>query len=498
MLGWINKHKFILALIIFILAGLFYSAGLNNQLSLNEDDAIYIMMASSLVPSLAHNYTDPGIKAAINNYPYGYPAMLLPLIYFFSNSYFILRLLPFFLALMFVLFLFYAYKEFFKDEAALLILPLIALSPQIAYYSAELRSEIAYIFFSTLVIYLIQRYTQKQYPKNILYLLAAVTAIFISYSIRIVGLALAVSLPILFLARRELKKALVLTAIVSALIILWVIFNIFFRQLPYVSEFTVRTVSISGFIQRWFYNLAATIGKELPDLYSYPFLSTIDPHSGIFIFKFILGCGLALLIAIGFAVKIKKEGLGLIEVYSLIYFFIFCLSWTHHGGRYVMPILLFITYYLILGIKKLVPGKKSFCAVIAFLLLLNLAGDIRWLIVKRTCPFEPVEESFIQAAGWIKQNTLSSDIILSRRPNWLFVYTAGRRGRIFLRTKDIQVQYKYILGNGVDYVIIDQALIYRDNARDYLVPVVNAYQDNFEKVYESDIEPKTYIYRVIG
>ncbi|MBU2257958.1 MAG: glycosyltransferase family 39 protein, partial [Candidatus Omnitrophica bacterium] len=494
----IDRHKISLSLLILILAGIFYSAGLNNILGMNEDDAIYVMMADSMLPGKADSYSDQHTKSMINNYPHGFPALLAPLVHFFPKNYYVLRLLTFILSLIFVFFIFYIPKALFKDEFTVFVIPLIALSPQIVYYSAEFRTEIPYILFSTIAIYLISRYADINSSKKFVYLLAGTLAVFISYYIRLVGLALIISIPVFFLLRKEFKKSVICFIIVLVFAVFWVVSNVFLRRLPYVSEFALRTGNLFGFVHRWFYNLAATIGKELPDLYSYPFLSFIDPYDKIFIIKFAIGCLLALLIAVGFIVKVRKEGLGLMDVYSVIYFFVFCLSWTHHGGRYVMPILFFITYYLILGIKRVMPKKKMVYVVLFFMLLLNIAGDIRWLIVKRKPFFTPVEMSFLQAADWVKKNTPEKSIILSRRPAWLFVYADRRRVRTFIRTKDTKIQYQYIQGNKVDYVIIDAGRIYRDSSRDYLLPLVSAYKDKFEMVYESDIEPKTYIYRVKG
>jgi hypothetical protein len=78
----------------------------------------------------------------------------------------------------------------------------------------------------------------------------------------------------------------------------------------------------------------------------------------------------------------------------------------------------------------------------------------------------------------------------------MYVYTAGLKGLKFLRTLDTTEQYEYIMASKADYLVIDQNKIYRDDARQYLEPLVQAYPDMFEPVYVTDIMPQTYVYRV--
>ena len=77
------------------------------------------------------------------------------------------------------------------------------------------------------------------------------------------------------------------------------------------------------------------------------------------------------------------------------------------------------------------------------------------------------------------------------------MYTDGYRGLKILRATDTRKQYDYIMDNKVDYIVIDQNKIYRDDARDYLLPLVRDYPDSFEMVYLSHEKPETSVYKVI-
>lgn len=108
-----------------------------------------------------------------------------------------------------------------------------------------------------------------------------------------------------------------------------------------------------------------------------------------------------------------------------------------------------------------------------------------WQIVReRNSPYFPPERSFISAAvDWLKNNAPRKSVILSRRNNFVYMYTNGLRGLELLITTDTRRQYNYIMDNKVDYIVIDWNKIYRDDARDYLFPLVQDYRDSFTMAY---------------
>ena len=107
------------------------------------------------------------------------------------------------------------------------------------------------------------------------------------------------------------------------------------------------------------------------------------------------------------------------------------------------------------------------------------------------------ERSFISAVDWLKNNAPRKSVILSRRNNFVYMYTNGLRGLKLLVTTDTRRQYNYIMDNKVDYIVIDRNKIYRDDASDYLLPLVRDYPDSFEMAYLSHEKPETSVYKVI-
>lgn len=493
---WLTGNRPVLFSAIMILAVLFFTAGLNNRLPLQEDSAIYVILGNSLIHGSGYTHTAGPANTPGNYYPFVYPFMLAPLLYLFPQNFLALKLLSVLIAILFLIVFFIQIKRFFKNESSFWVMPLLALNPQMAHYSGQILTEIPYIFFSILALYLADRYKEKIGVNN-RYLYFSVIAVYTAYYTRSIGVCLFVSIAGYFLLKNDFRKAAAYFCFFLSIIFLWITHNfIFVDRSAYTVEFFGATGNLLQYVHRWLYNLVATVGKELPDLFFYPWLVNIDPYSVEFIPKFILGCIIALLLVRGFVLKLKQEGLNLADTYVIAYFFLMYLSWTHHGARYLLPLMPFLLYYLIVAIKDAAKNRKLFYTVIFLVILLGCAGNIKEIIKQRNDPFTPAEKSFVAGVDWMKANVPKESIIVSRRPNWVYVYSNGYRGLKFITTKDTKRQFDHIISRRVDYIIIDRNKIYRDDARDYLLPLVEKYKDRFEKVYAGVQEPHTYIYRV--
>lgn len=490
-MAW-SKKKLIIASILF-LSGIIYLKGLNPVLPLNEDSAIYINMAQSLSRGEGSIITAGPVKL-VNYYPSFYPRLLSVFIYLFPGNYLVLKLFGIFLTLVLLLSLAYFYPKLFSGKSELLLLAMVCFNTQICLYSRSILTEIPYTLFSIASVYSLTRYHHEKGAFNRYFFISALTLIFVFYT-RLVGMGLILSVFIFFFLKKDLKKS-AASLLFFLVLAPWAAGNFIFGRSAYIGEFVSRTEGIGGFIHRWVYNLLATVGKELPDLFFYPWFNSIDPHDLSFIFKATFGCVIGVLLVWGFILKLKKEGLQLWDTYVVVYFLMFYLSWTYHGARYLVPILFFLMYYLILAIRAIAFKKIVFYSLMGLFIISGIIGDL-WLNQKDIHhPYSPVESSFVRSGDWLIDHGSKNSIIVSRRPNWMYVYTSGLKGIKFLRSLDTTAQYKYILASKADYLVIDQNKIFRDDARQYLEPLVQAYPDRFELEYVTDIKPQTSVYRV--
>lgn len=479
---------------IILLAAFFYCAGLNNHLPLQEDSCIYLSLAQAMGRGLGYTYTVEPIDRPANYYPPAYPAMLIPVIYLFGPNYIAAKILGILLTLIIIGIFFCSFGAVFKDNNALILVSLLAFNGEIAFYSRQILTEIPYLLFSFIAVYFVERYIQGPGIFN-RYCFAAALSMAMAFYTRSIGVVLAAAAFIYFIYQRKASKAIALVSLFIVSVIGWVCRGIFIGRNAYVLEFQSQTKGLWELLRRMIYNLAATVGKELPDLFFYPFLNTIDPRSLIFTLKFLFGTAIASVLLYGLFKKIKDKGLGFFDVYSVAYF-CFYLSWTHHGARYLVVLLPFLSYYLFIGIKGLAGGGFVFKTAVSAIIFLNVLGCIKEIARERNSPYSLPESTFVSAVDWLKENALSSSIILSRRNNWIYVYSGGLKGLKLLRTRNTRAQYAYVMDNKVDYIVIDQNKIYRDDARDYLAPLVEDYPGSFEMAYASSNEPRTHIYKV--
>ncbi len=482
---------------IILIAALLCAGGVRGDLPFQEDSCIYLSLAQSMVRGLGYTYTVEPQDRPANYHPPGYPAMLFPLAYFLPRNYIAPRILSIALAMIFLVIIFYSFGAIFKDPRAIhaiFVAALLAFNALFIFYSRQVLTEIPYLLFSFITVYFLELYSKTKRAAS-RYLFIAAFSMAAAFYTRSIGISLAIAALIYFMFQREIRKGVSLAPVFFIFILPWIYYGARISKNSYIAEFEGATKGISELFRRVIYNLAATVGKELPDLFFYPFLNSIDPRAFIFIFKFLFGSAIALLLVWGFLKKIRENGVWFFDVYSLVYL-CFYFSWTHHGSRYLIPLLPFLLYYLFFGIKSLVKRESIFKGVIYLIISINIAGGIKEIIRERNDPYLPEERSFISAVDWLKNNAPRKSVIVSRRNNFVYMYTNGLRGLKLLITTDTRRQYNYIMDNKVDYIVIDRNKIYRDDARDYLLPLVRDYPDSFELGYLSREKPETWVYKV--
>jgi hypothetical protein len=100
--------------------------------------------------------------------------------------------------------------------------------------------------------------------------------------------------------------------------------------------------------------------------------------------------------------------------------------------------------------------------------------------------------TFFQAADWIKQNTPSNAVVISRKPT-LFYLRAERQSFIYPFSPAPESLASAIEKNQVEYIIVDQV---SGTTQRYLIPALRpGIPAHYELIYQTP-EPATYILRV--
>jgi hypothetical protein len=168
-----------------------------------DDFASYIMQAQSLlhgntaefVQRNAFTIQESSYPIGPIAYPWGYPALLVPVLYFFGLKVLALKLVNT-LAYALFLILFYRLARLRLNENwSLLLTALLAFNPTLLFAQDFILSDIPFLLFSTLALLLIDSWSSSRAASNRDHLMIGVS-IFAAFSIRTNGILLLVPLAI--------------------------------------------------------------------------------------------------------------------------------------------------------------------------------------------------------------------------------------------------------------------------------------------------------------
>ncbi len=485
------REKFFL-LFLFCVA-LLYAAGLNPFLPFG-DSGHYYLLAQSLTQGKGYTFIAGPVPSPDTAYPFIYPVLLTPFVLAAPGNFFAPKVLTVFVTLFLIAAIYFCLPRIYRAKNASWVAFAYALSPFVAMYSRTMLTDIFFAFFALLAIFFVDRYAHAQ-KRAFLYLVCAAASFFLAFYTRSIGFTILGAAVCFFIARKQLKRGAVLCATFGCLMSFWLI-RYMVLQLPsqYVNEALIGIRTPFDFMQRCFYNLAATVGKEIPDLFFYPFFAAVDPYEPVFLVKLCIGVALTAVVCVGFIMVIRRKGMGFAEWFCVVYGAVY-ISWAYHGSRLLLPVFPFFLYYAYTALR-VTAGKRAVTGIFFVIIGIFCFGNSLTLLKERLQPFNPEEESFIAAADWMKTNIPLTSIVVSKNSRWLFVYSGGLRGAGLLRDRDIRRQDAYVQKSSADFIVIDQTKIFRDDARDYLMPLVQAYPRRYALVYASAREPVTRVYRV--
>ncbi|MBN2288494.1 MAG: hypothetical protein JXQ83_04110 [Candidatus Glassbacteria bacterium] len=482
------------------------------------DNASYIILAESIF-RLGDGYSDnigPGAPRPHTQYPFGYPLLLAPLVLLFGRNVVVLKLLSIILATGSVA-VFSALTRRLLTPAAWAGLTLAAaLNPVIVDYSHWILSEIAFLFFSLLSLYLMLRSEDPgQAGKYGRWFWLGLLSLAFTAHIRTAGLGFAVAGFAYYALKRSWKRLLVFTVAVAVLLAPWMVRNRmaergenrgYLYQLLLKNPYTPEegSIAVAGLAGRALRNAGIYAGGEL---------ARVVLGSDAILKKNAAVKALSVLCALlaltGLAARLAA-GPGFLEVYVLVYLGIVLLwpeAWS--DVRFLMPVVPLLLLYLAeavelaarrLGPGKAFPGMPAAAAglVLALAGLGSQAGRMpenlgmigRYLDGDRYAGYPVNWRHLFQAADWVKQNTPETSVVTVRKPRLFYLHT-GRKACGYPFTTDRDSVFAEI--RRTDYVVIDavSGTTYR-----YLLPAVQEHRDDFKVVFALQ-DPLTAVLEVL-
>ncbi len=470
------------------------------------DNAIYLSLAKSLITSKGYRDIYKPDEPLHTQYPPGYPLILsIPLL--FTN---IKNAVPFkILNIIFStlsLFIFYLlFKNRLKGFLFYSLLLLIALNPTYIEYSHRILTEIPFIFFSFLTLYLCDIYSRK-WNLKILFIISILSTF--PYYLRTAGITLVAAIFLFLLLNKRYRDLIFYSIIVIIIITPWIIrgsriggeggykTQLFAKNMY---DLSLGTITFKDFLVRIGQNLVIYLFEVNPRFF-FPFLINIK-FNPIYI---ISGVILLSLILSGLITGFNKK--NLLFIIYFVFFFGLCLIWPSvwSSDRFLLPLLpliFFFFFILIDWIKKKVGIKGDLLFYITSSIFItsaiinlipsslkNLQMLSGYIQGNRYSGYTADYIRFYETAEYARKHTPQNAKFLVRKPE-LFYLASERKAFCYPFINDENKILESI--NKADYIVVD-AFYWTGTTRRYLIPVIMKEPDKYLVFYKSS-PPETYI-----
>ncbi|MCH2194357.1 glycosyltransferase family 39 protein [Kordia sp.] len=499
---------YVLTLIIAFFA--IYSTIFDEKVSLGGDNANYYILGNALAKGEGYTNIQHFQKEAHYHYPPGYPVLIAGIVKLFSSDIVAVKILNGVFLLGAILLLFFIVKRLSQNDHIAFATSIITLlNYHILSYSTIMMSEIPFLFFSLLCIWLFSKIDfSKPILKNRHFFLLLICVVF-SFYIRSVGLALLISIICYLGSKKHWRYALTLAGGFILFYLPWMIRNMNAVGNTYVSQLSLKNpyqpeLGQADFIDichRVFINIERYITKEIPSgLVSVKKIMYSDTTS--FMTEWLLG--ILILGGIMFGVYRLKNFRTFIFFYMLAFFGLLMI-WPSvwDGTRFFVPLIPLCIFLLIFSLIEVVIlfqaillKKQSKVVLISISVLILsiwaiIYGDasISKLNEKATLEYADNYKNYFALAEWINKNA-DKDAITVVRKEGLFYLFSKKNVTSYQKTLDKEAQIEYLKQKKVAYVVVEQ-LGYSSTSK-YLVPVIDRYPNKFKTVLQLP-NPNTYL-----
>jgi hypothetical protein len=487
------KYRWLFLIIIGIGFLFTYTYTFDSKLALLGDNASYYTLGKALAQGEGYVNISKISKSPNNHYPPGYP-VIISAVLIFSDSIVAVKLLNGLFFLGSLLLVFILISKLTKNYITAFVVSMLAVfNSHLLFYSSLMMSEIPYMFFSLLAIYLFTKIEFESAFWKDKFFIGTVLSMIIAYYIRSLGVALLAGFCLHLLLQKKWKAmgAFILTFIIGFLP--WFIRGqklggtSYINQLKMINPYNpgLGQANFGDFVDRTINNFSRYFSREIPDAIFTFGPAYNEPIKGSeWFFGFII------LALIGYGIYQLKEYRLVILGYLLGTFGILMIwpdVWI--GVRFIVPIISILVVALICGFVALL-GKittHSVTQYIPIVAILFTIGSVIDLHNTAKAPYPPAWQRYFEVAEWLKKN--EKEVVVScGKPSLFYTYADNYTMR-YKFTQDAEKLIDNLEKQQVDYVVIDQVY---GNTFQYLLPAVRQYPDRFQQVLHLK-NPDTYL-----
>jgi hypothetical protein len=430
-----SKKATIALALILLASALLGSSVLTRGHFWGDDFAAYIGQAQSILRgemetfvarngfTVTRSSREEGHQMGPAAYPWGFPLLLVPVYALAGLSPLALKLPGLLAYLGFLLVFFYLLKRRFTLTGSLLGVALFAFNPELLRFLDNILSDIPFLFFSTLAIFLADVYAHETRGQRRL-ALAVLTgvSIFTAFLVRTQGLLLMGSVllyqGIRFLGQREQRREVATDSLVILAVfgVFWGVSTLVFPggQTSYLAlyeDFSIAT--LTG-------NIAS---------YSLLFREFFAPLPGQTLFFGIF----VVLFFIGLVARFKAD--PLFVLYTALYLVVLWTWPEWQGYRFLFPLLPFFVYFAMQGIQaaldkvggnqETVLQKGAYaCLLLVVVLFAYHAGSNAYVNLRAGREINgPFDTYSLEAFDFIEKNTPPDSLIVFFKPRALRLLT---------------------------------------------------------------------------
>jgi len=496
-----------------------YNTAFDKKINLGGDNVYYYILGKSLATGQGYtNILNKEMKPH-NHFPIGYPwivAATLKLSPYSitkteNNINLIKRLNGAFLLLS-VLMLFLIFYKLSGNYYLPFITSLFLLvNFHLLYYSTIMMSEIPFMFFSalTLWLFLVTDFS-RPLQKNWLFFLLIMVLSF-TYYLRSTGLALFAGIILFLLFKKRWKYLLTLIGGFVLLALPWYIRTKNLGGNPYVKQLMRKNpyrpelgqMEFIDWFKRIWNNIERYTTREIPSGI-FDFILTKKHTDPIATSEWIIGIVIAIVIVFG-VIRLKKH--AIIIFFYLLAFFGVLLLWPNEwfGVRFVLPLIPLLSFLFLYGFSEMLilAGQKFFKLQNNTIIYISLV--IISLATITTYAKEPLNKlerqskgmydkryaRYFEVAKYVKENTPDSSITVCRKGELFFLFSQ-KFVTNYKYTLNEEEQIEFLKSKHADYVVFDN-LGYSSTNR-YLYPAMVKYPGKFKELLHLK-DPDTHLFK---
>lgn len=337
-------------------------------------------------------------------------------------------------------------------------------------------SDVPYLFFSMLTIFLFSKYTERKESLSPL-AISLLAFLILSYLSRYLGIALLLGLLMNLLLRKDYKKLIFLGSLSILGFLLWIAYIL---AHPSQDFFHLKSFFLidnyAPYRGTLFQHPKYLFSRFLDGVNYYAEIITLSIFRGWlgrwhFLFSLLAPISM-LLVWGGFWKSFREEKEVPFHYYFVVYFLLISLANPRifgEGPRYLLPILPFVFFYFLQGLKFL------FKPYLFYFLFLSIFVFNLFSFKPEKISFDklpPSVRNFISLHQWVNENLPSQGLIISRKPTVTYFYT-GHKSLAYPFSPNPDEIWKMILDSRARYILADE---FSPQTFYYLVPFIYKYR----------------------